>query len=87
VAARFGATVGQPKFLDEGIGVETGAQHPAAVMIDDALGHVDCDVVEQITYGTHSIFLGRVRGARVHDQAPRPLVHYRRDFWKVKRAA
>jgi len=85
--ARFGAAVGRPKFLDEGIGVELGERHPAALMLDGALGHVDCDVVDQIRHGTHAIFLGRVRATGLRDDAHRPLVHYRRGFWKVGRAA
>ena len=86
--ARFGSAVGQPKFLDEGLGLDPGTEHPATVMLDGALGHLDCEVVDVIAHGTHSIFLGRVREMRVQDhRARRPLVHYRRSFWKVGRAA
>jgi flavin reductase ActVB len=85
--ARFGAAVGQPKFLDDGLGVELGELHPAELMLEQALGHVDCDVVKVIDHGTHTIFLGRVRETGVRDDGPSPLVHYRRNFWKVGRAA
>jgi flavin reductase ActVB len=85
--ARFGAAVGQPKFLDEGLGVQLGEQHPAGLMLAEALGHVDCDVVNVIEHGTHTIFLGRVRETGVREDVPAPLVHYRRTFWKVGRAA
>jgi flavin reductase ActVB len=85
--ARFGSTIGQPKFLDDGLGVELGDRHAAEVMLDGALGHIDCEVVNQVAHGTHSIFLGRVREIGVHDDAPLPLVHYRRGFWKLGKAA
>jgi flavin reductase (DIM6/NTAB) family NADH-FMN oxidoreductase RutF len=86
-AARFGSAVGQPKFLDDGLGVELGEQHPAALMLADALGHVDCEVVSVIEHGTHTIFLGRVLESDVREDVPAPLVHYRRNFWKVGKAA
>jgi flavin reductase (DIM6/NTAB) family NADH-FMN oxidoreductase RutF len=79
--------VGQPKFLDDGLGVELGEQHPAALMLADALGHVDCEVVSVIEHGTHTIFLGRVLESDVREDVPAPLVHYRRNFWKVGKAA
>jgi flavin reductase ActVB len=84
--ARFGAAVGQPKFLDEEPGIEIGELHPAELMVDGALGHVDCEVIEVITRNTHSIFLGQVRAIRLgeHEQ---PLVHYRREFWQMGQAA
>jgi flavin reductase ActVB len=84
--ARFAAAVGKPKFLDEDPGIELGELHPAEVMVEGALGHVDCEVIEVINRSTHSIFLGQVRaiGLGDHDQ---PLVHYRREFWQMGRAA
>lgn len=85
--ARFGSAAGRPKFLDDGLGVELGDRHPAEVMLKDALGHIDCEVVNVVAHGTHSIFLGGVREVGVHDDAPLPLVHYRRGFWKVGKAA
>jgi flavin reductase ActVB len=84
--ARFGAAVGQPKFLDEGLGIDSGEMHPAELMLDGALGHVDCEVVEVVAHSTHTIFLGRVRAVGIDAEA-RPLVHYRREFWQVGQAA
>jgi flavin reductase (DIM6/NTAB) family NADH-FMN oxidoreductase RutF len=84
--ARFGSAAGEPKFLDEGVGFDPRDTHPAAVMVRGALSHVDCDVVEQMIHGTHSIFLGRVRHMTVGAGAG-PLVHYRRGFWQVGDAA
>jgi flavin reductase (DIM6/NTAB) family NADH-FMN oxidoreductase RutF len=84
--ARFGAAVGQPKFLDEGLGIEPGALHPAELMVGGALGHVDCEVSAVLAHGTHSIFLGKVRAVALSATA-QPLVHYRREFWQVGQAA
>lgn len=84
--ARFGATVGAPKFLDGEVGGHAGGSHPAAVMVEGALGHVDCEVVETVLHGTHSIFLGRVREITVCQENHKPLVHYRRSFWNVGEA-
>jgi flavin reductase ActVB len=86
--ARFGASVGASKFLDDGLGLalEPGT-HPASVMVDGALAHVDCAVVEEIPRGSHTIFLGQVLTVGEPLHQPGPLVHYRRDFWKVGQAA
>jgi flavin reductase (DIM6/NTAB) family NADH-FMN oxidoreductase RutF len=84
--ARFGSAVGAPKFLDEGVGLELGEDHPAAAVVAGALSHVDCDVVEQVVHGTHSIFLGRVRQVTVQP-GPGPLVHYRRAFRQLDAGA
>jgi flavin reductase (DIM6/NTAB) family NADH-FMN oxidoreductase RutF len=84
--ARFGSAVGAAKFLDEGAGIDLGGRHPAELMVDGALGHVDCEVVDVVTHGTHSLFLGRVRTVGLGESAP-PLVHYRREFWRVGEAA
>ncbi|HWI73401.1 MAG TPA: flavin reductase family protein [Baekduia sp.] len=84
--ARFGSAVGAPKFLDEGVGLDCGDGHPAAAVVDGALAHVDCEVVETVVHGTHSLFLGRVRETTVTAGAG-PLVHYHRSFWQVGEAA
>jgi flavin reductase (DIM6/NTAB) family NADH-FMN oxidoreductase RutF len=84
--ARFGAAVGAPKFLDEGIGLDCGDAHPAQAMVEGALAHVDCELAETLIHGTHSLFLGRVRETTVAAGAG-PLVHYHRGFWQVGEAA
>jgi flavin reductase (DIM6/NTAB) family NADH-FMN oxidoreductase RutF len=80
--ARFASAPGQPKFLDVGIGLDCDGHHPAALMLDGSLGHVDCDVIRTIEHETHTLFLGSVRRARVGD-LQRPLLHYRRNFWQL----
>jgi flavin reductase (DIM6/NTAB) family NADH-FMN oxidoreductase RutF len=80
--ARFASTPGQPKFLDEGLGLELDGEHPAALMVAGSMGHVDCDVVQTVEHETHTLFIGSVRRARVGDQQL-PLLHYRRAFWQL----
>ena len=80
--ARFGSTVGTPKFLDDGIDLDLGGEHPAAAVIDGALAHVDCEVVEEIVHATHSLFIGRGREVTVRGEAE-PLIHFRRAFHRV----
>jgi flavin reductase (DIM6/NTAB) family NADH-FMN oxidoreductase RutF len=84
--ARFGSTVGAPKFLDDGVGLDCDGAHPAAAVVDGALAHLDCEVAETVIHGTHSLFLGHVRETTVRAGAG-PLVHYHRGFWQVGEAA
>jgi flavin reductase (DIM6/NTAB) family NADH-FMN oxidoreductase RutF len=80
--ARFASAAGQPKFLDDGIGVDCGESHPAAILLEGALGHVECEVVRAVEHETHTLFIGAVRctSLGIHE---RPLVHYRRSFWQL----
>jgi flavin reductase (DIM6/NTAB) family NADH-FMN oxidoreductase RutF len=80
--AQFASAQGQPKFLDAGLGVLCDGAHPAALMLEGSLGHVDCDVVRAIEHETHTLFIGSVRRTRVGD-LQQPLVHYRRGFWRL----
>jgi flavin reductase (DIM6/NTAB) family NADH-FMN oxidoreductase RutF len=80
--ARFASSPGQPKFLDAGLGLELGNEHPAALMLAGSMGHVDCEVVRAVEHETHTLFIGAVRRARVGDQQL-PLLHYRRNFWQL----
>ncbi len=80
--ARFASAPGQPKFLDAGLGLDVGDDHPAALMVDGSLGHVDCDVIATVEQETHTLFIGSVRRTRVGDRQL-PLLHYRRNFWQL----
>lgn len=46
----------------------------------DALASLDCDLVEQHTFTTHSIFIGRVAAGQFRADA-RPLLYFRGDYW------
>jgi flavin reductase ActVB len=80
--ARFASAPGQPKFLDAGLGLSCDEEHPASLMVEGALGHVDCDVVRSVQHETHTLFIGAVRRARV-GELDRPLLHFRRGFWQL----
>jgi flavin reductase len=45
-----------------------------------ALASLDCELVEQHTFSTHSIFIGRVVGGQFRADAE-PLLYFRGDYW------
>jgi flavin reductase (DIM6/NTAB) family NADH-FMN oxidoreductase RutF len=58
LAERFSGRVKDQQF--EGIAWSTDVT--GAPVLDGTIGHFDCDVHEEHHAGTHSIFIGRVRG-------------------------
>jgi flavin reductase (DIM6/NTAB) family NADH-FMN oxidoreductase RutF len=58
---------------DRGDPFEDLAHHPGATgapVIDEALGFLDCELAEEHTAGTHTIFLGNVVDCGYRDGAP-----------------
>jgi flavin reductase (DIM6/NTAB) family NADH-FMN oxidoreductase RutF/DNA-binding GntR family transcriptional regulator len=53
-----------------------------APLLADALAHIECKVVERVTGGTHTIFLGEVVHASA--QAGHPLTYFRGDFGRFE---
>lgn len=53
-------------------------------VLHDTLAYLECRVVEEVTGGTHSIFLGEVQNA--HAASGDPLVYYRGKFGQFKEA-
>lgn len=51
-------------------------------LLAEALAHIECDVVEEVTGGTHSIFIGRVTSARAHQGEP--LTYFRGGFGRFE---
>lgn len=51
-------------------------------VLNDTLAHLECRVVEEVTGGTHSIFLGVVEKAEANEGDP--LVYYRAKFGQFK---
>ena len=51
-------------------------------LLADALAHLECEVVEEMTGGTHTIFLGRVLRASARDGAP--LTYFRGGFGRFE---
>jgi flavin reductase (DIM6/NTAB) family NADH-FMN oxidoreductase RutF/DNA-binding GntR family transcriptional regulator len=77
LAYRF-ASSGEGKFrnvaLDEGVlGVP---------MLSEALAHIECEVVEQVVGGTHTVFMGKVVSAEAN--AGQPLTYYRGGFGRFE---
>lgn len=77
LAYRF-ATPSDDKF--SGVTVETGMS--GAPLISDALAHIECEVVEEVVGGTHTIFLGRVLAA--HARSGPPLTYFRGGFGRFE---
>ena len=76
VSRRF-ATTGIEKF--EGIGyhrTETGC-----AILDDAVGHIDCRIVDSYDAGDHTIYMGEVLAADANDVPP--LLFFRGGYRKL----
>ena len=65
----------------DGIGYSRGRLGVA--LIDDALAHLECTVVDRHEAGDHTIIVGRVEAA-AYDQG-RPLVYYRGGYTQLER--
>ncbi len=63
-----------------GVSVHDGAL--ALPMLTDALAHIECEVVERVVGGTHTIFLGRVLAASAGDG--QPLTYFRGGFGRFE---
>jgi len=63
-------------------GVSTSPGSTIAPILDDALAHIECEVVEQLTGGTHTIFIGRVVAASARDGEP--LTYFRGGFGRFE---
>jgi flavin reductase (DIM6/NTAB) family NADH-FMN oxidoreductase RutF/DNA-binding GntR family transcriptional regulator len=63
-----------------GVGLLEG--HHQLPLLADALAHIECEVVEEITGGTHSIFVGRVIDASAGQG--QPLTYYRGGFGRFE---
>ncbi len=76
LALRF-ATDRDDKF--DGVSLRRGdLAHP---LLEDALAHLECRVVEEVTGGTHSVFLAVVQRAERFDGAP--LAYFRGKFGRL----
>jgi flavin reductase (DIM6/NTAB) family NADH-FMN oxidoreductase RutF len=53
-----------------------------APVLEGALANLDCTVLEQHVFTTHSIFIGRVSDGRFRIEA-QPLLYFRNDYWDL----
>jgi flavin reductase (DIM6/NTAB) family NADH-FMN oxidoreductase RutF/DNA-binding GntR family transcriptional regulator len=77
LAYRFAGS-GDEKFRD--LALEEGRLH--VPMLSEALAHIECEVVEQVVGGTHTVFLGRVVSAEAN--AGQPLTYFRGGFGRFQ---
>jgi flavin reductase (DIM6/NTAB) family NADH-FMN oxidoreductase RutF len=78
LSRRFAAWDVDEKFR----GVAYREERTGAPVLDDALAWIDCRVRETIPAGDHTIFLGEVLGADVHEGGP--LVYYRGGYGRFE---
>jgi flavin reductase len=59
-----------------------GNMASGAPAVIDALAVLDCEIVNELSVGQHSVFLCEVKSARLESEK-RPLVHFNREFCGV----
>ena len=75
--SRTFATTGVEKF--DGIGYRKGEL--GCVILDDAVGHLECRIVNELDAGDHTIYLGEVEGVAAEDVPP--LLFFRGGYRKL----
>ncbi len=65
----------------EGIGYTRGES--GVVLLDDALAHLECRIVQRHDAGDHTIVVGEVERAEAHQH--RPLLYYRGGYAQLER--
>jgi len=79
LASRFGFTTGREVNKFQGIGAQ---QTPAAnPLLPEAFAYIDCELVETISTGDHSLLIGKVVGAEVLDPGGSPLIFNPDDYF------
>lgn len=54
-----------------------------APVLKGAVASLDCEVAQEHTFDTHTVFIGHVREARFREDVE-PLLYFRGDFWYLK---
>ncbi len=81
VAERFagkGGLAGEARF----VGLAWHRLATGSPILDEALASLDCELAEQHTFTTHSIFIGKVVAGAFRADA-KPLLYFRGDYWDV----
>lgn len=78
LARRF-STVPSGRF--DGIGYSRGES--GVVLLDDAIGHLECRRMHRFEAGDHSIYVGEVERCEVRHE--RPLLYYRGGYAQLER--
>ncbi|MBC5829303.1 MAG: flavin reductase family protein [Candidatus Eremiobacteraeota bacterium] len=66
LAERFSGKIREKQFAD----VDYYIDQTGAAVLEGALAHVDCEVLEEHHSGSHSIFIGKVISCSSHDGEP-----------------
>jgi flavin reductase (DIM6/NTAB) family NADH-FMN oxidoreductase RutF len=53
-----------------------------APVLDGALASLDCELLDEHAFATHSIFIGRVVDGRFRSEGI-PLLYFRNDYWDI----
>lgn len=64
-------------------GIGYSRAESGVVLLDDALGHMDCRCVDRYDAGDHAICVGEVEWARSHQG--KPLLYYRGGYTQLER--
>lgn len=80
--ARYGSRPGAAKHLEEFLDPRAGSSTP---VVADAVGHLDCEVIDTIVVADHVLFVGRVRAVLATSGQTAPLVYHRRRFRRLGR--
>jgi flavin reductase (DIM6/NTAB) family NADH-FMN oxidoreductase RutF len=79
LSRRFAAIDSSHRF--EGVGYERAEN--GVVLLDDALGHLECTVSARHDAGDHTLFVGEVERASAGDG--RPMLYYRGGYAQLER--
>ena len=79
VSRRFAAVDSTHRF--DGVGYERGES--GVVLLDDALGHLECVIRARHEAGDHTLFIGEVERAWAGDG--RPMLYYRGGYAQLER--
>jgi flavin reductase (DIM6/NTAB) family NADH-FMN oxidoreductase RutF/CheY-like chemotaxis protein len=83
VASRFALTTGRD--MDKFEGVVPQQTPTGSPLLSGIFAYIDCELVNTVAVGDHSLFLGEVIGAEILDSTLSPLIfdpsHY---FWEIR---
>jgi flavin reductase (DIM6/NTAB) family NADH-FMN oxidoreductase RutF len=55
-------------------------------ILEGAIAHLECAVVERIAVGDHYLYVGRVEACGEDDPAASPLLYHRRRYLRIERS-
>ena len=64
------------------VGLDWGTLETGSPILSLALANLDCELLDQHAFTTHTIFLGRVVAGQFRSEA-KPLLYFRGDYWDV----